>query len=244
MGFSARWRDWISLLLASASSSVLLNGAAGRPILHRHGLRQGDPISPLLFILALDPLHRILEKATMLGAVSPLPVREARLCTSLYADDAIIFLNPARQEVVALLQLLQSFGSATGLQINVAKCVVSTIRCEGLELDDILQPFEGERATFPIKYLSLPLTLGRLLYVHLQPILDRARSHLAAWRGKWVNVGGRKQLVSSVLSTLSIFAMTMLKLPLKFIKDIDRLRRNFTWDIHDDAPVGSKYKIS
>ncbi|KAM0826958.1 hypothetical protein ACQ4PT_068511 [Festuca glaucescens] len=99
LGFSTHWRDWIALLLSSASSEILLNGSNGKPIRHRRGLRQGDPLSPLLFILALDPLQRILQLATSAGVLSQLPVREDKLRTSLYEDDAVLFLNPVRTEV-------------------------------------------------------------------------------------------------------------------------------------------------
>jgi hypothetical protein len=110
IGFSPRWRDWITLLLSSASSAIMLNGVDGKHIKHRRGLRQGDPLSPLLFILAIDPLHRLLEKATCFGGLTPLPVREAKLRVSLYADDAIMFLNPSKQDMAAFLRILQAFG--------------------------------------------------------------------------------------------------------------------------------------
>jgi hypothetical protein len=67
LGFGPRWRRWICQLLASASSKVLLNGKPGASIAHARGLRQGDPISPMLFILAIDPLHHLFRLASEEG---------------------------------------------------------------------------------------------------------------------------------------------------------------------------------
>ena len=72
MGFSQRWRDLISIILASSSSRILLNGCPGKPFVHRRGLRQGDPLSPMMFILAMEPLQRLLERATEQEFISPL----------------------------------------------------------------------------------------------------------------------------------------------------------------------------
>jgi hypothetical protein len=79
------------------------------------------------------------------------------------------------------LRILRCFGQAIGLQINMAKCSVAPIRCDNLDLDAVLASFAGNKVNFPIRYLGLPLCLGRIRHVHLQHILDRARSHLAGW---------------------------------------------------------------
>lgn len=167
LGFSTRWRDWIAWMLSTSSSSFLLNGSPGPPLDHRRGLRQGDPLSPLLFVIAIDPLHRLIQVASDLNMLSPLPGREVKLRVSLYTGDVILFANPDKEEINTLMQLLQDFGNASGLKVNTAKSTATPIRCEGLDLSDILQGFGGLTKNFPLRYLSLPITTTRLRIMHL-----------------------------------------------------------------------------
>lgn len=135
IGFGQRWRDLISLIWASTSSRILLNGSPGRPILHRRGLRQGDPLSPMLFIIAMDPIQKLLDMATAQGILSPISAAPVRLCISLYADDVALFIRPTRQDLHSVQQILQFFGNASGLVTNIQKSEIYKIRCDGASVN-------------------------------------------------------------------------------------------------------------
>jgi hypothetical protein len=79
LGFGRKWCSWISTLLATATTSVFLNGSRGKWFKHHTGLRQGDPSSPMLFILAMEPLQQLLHLALADGAFEQFPLRAARL---------------------------------------------------------------------------------------------------------------------------------------------------------------------
>jgi hypothetical protein len=101
----------------TSTSRVLLNDSPLEPILHGTGLR--GALSPLLFILAIDPLHRLLQLAIEKGLLSKLNGRATRFKVSMYANDAVIFLKPFMTDVNNLKAILLNFGMITGLQTNV-----------------------------------------------------------------------------------------------------------------------------
>jgi hypothetical protein len=99
LGFPVRWIDWIATILYTSSSRVTVNGVPNPPIHHGRGLRQGDPLSPLLFVLAIDPLQKILKIAAESRALSKLGNRSPILRISLYADDVALFVKPKKRKL-------------------------------------------------------------------------------------------------------------------------------------------------
>jgi hypothetical protein len=129
----------------------------------------------MLFILAMNPLQRLLNLATQQGILTHLPLTIAKWRTSMYADDAAIFINPIKEDVAAVKMIIKAFDTFLELHINLQKSSVRLIRCENVDLDQVLSPFTGSRGAFPCKYLGLGLQLHTrsLQKVHVQPLIER-----------------------------------------------------------------------
>jgi hypothetical protein len=119
LGFGTIWCDMISGLLATSSTQIMLNGVPGDFIVDQRGLQQGDPLSPMLFILVMDVLSRLVQKASEDRHLQPLSSRQLRHCISLNVDDAVLFLKPDAADINLVLDMLRLFGKASGLHTNV-----------------------------------------------------------------------------------------------------------------------------
>ena len=239
MGFGSRWRSWVTTLLGTATSSVLLNGSRGKWFKHKTGLRQGDPLSPMLFILAMEPLQLMLKRATAEGLLSPICNRNARIRISLYADDAAIFLNPITEEVQVVENILRAFGCASGLVTNTDKSAVYPVCCDGMNLQHVMEAFQCQVKEFPCSYLGLPLHVRQLKRVDIQPLIDKVGAKLTTWKGKLLNKAGRLKLTNSVLTSVPTYFITVFKLQKWAIKKIDKFRRNFLWKGMAEANGGN-----
>ena len=121
LGFGQIWRDIISGLLYTSTTQVLLNGVPGDHISHRRGLRQGDPLSQMLFILVMDVLGHMISKAANEGLLLPLSRWAFKHRVSMYADDVVLFLRPATEDIEITMDILNLFWGGNGAQDQPAK---------------------------------------------------------------------------------------------------------------------------
>jgi mannosylglycoprotein endo-beta-mannosidase len=162
LGFGFRWRSWVIMLLSSCTSVVILNGERGRWYHHYPGLRQADPLQPMLFILTMEPMQCLLEIASSTGLLSPINCKAASLRASLYADDATIFINPSKDDIQVVADILDLFGKVLGLITNTSKCDVYPIRCEDIDLSVVMEGFACPVKSFPCTYLGQLLHFKQL----------------------------------------------------------------------------------
>ena len=116
-GFLAKMIEWIMLTVRGGRVCIILNGENGPYFKTHPGLRQGDPLSPMLFILVMDVLNSLFLKAEAEGLLSPLLSTGQRL--SLYADDVALFIRPTEEDLQLTKDILRCFGEASRLQTNL-----------------------------------------------------------------------------------------------------------------------------
>uniref|UniRef100_A0A453JTB0 Reverse transcriptase domain-containing protein n=1 Tax=Aegilops tauschii subsp. strangulata TaxID=200361 RepID=A0A453JTB0_AEGTS len=120
-GFPDLWLSWIATLLTTTSSRVVVNGYAGPKFMHAQGLKQGDPIYPLLFVITMDVLTSIVSKGQEMGVLSTMPGCSSMQRISIYADDVVLFIRPSLPDLRFVKEAMLIFGTASGLKINFAK---------------------------------------------------------------------------------------------------------------------------
>ena len=237
-GFSEKFISILVGLLATSSTKIQVNSELTDTILHRRGLCQGDPLSPILFVSVMECLGKLMDKAQeddIFTSFHPVPTK---FRSSLYADDAIIFIKPNTFEMQAAVQILNLFGKATGLHTNLVKSSITPICCDNIDLAPI-QALAGCNLTaFPCKYLGMPLSDRRLTKNDLQPLLDCFGKKTAGWKVKWLPIASRLILVRVVLSALPTFQLLAIDMPKWIIKEIDRMRRAFLWYASDKTSGG------
>nr|GEZ09524.1 putative RNA-directed DNA polymerase, eukaryota, reverse transcriptase zinc-binding domain protein [Tanacetum cinerariifolium] len=191
LGFGVKWRSWIQACLKSARSSILVNGSPSSEFSIERGLRQGDPLSPFLFIIIMEGLHLALKDVVQSGLLQGAKVGDSGMNIShlFYADDVVIISEWNRQEMDNIIRVLQVFYLASGMKINIAKSNVYGI---GVSSDDIIDMARVTRCasgTIPFIYLGLSIGSNMNLIANWQSLIDRFRGKLSSWKANLLSIG-------------------------------------------------------
>ncbi|GKA74736.1 putative RNA-directed DNA polymerase, eukaryota, reverse transcriptase zinc-binding domain protein [Tanacetum coccineum] len=203
LGFGSKWRSWIHGCLKEGRSSVLVNGSPTSEFELFKGLRQGDPLSPFLFILVMEALHATIRKTMDLGLFKGVSVGHANLIVShlMYADDVIFLGEWSESNVRNLLCMLRCFYLVSGLKINVHKSNIIGVSVSNEIVNSMAKIIGCGVANFPLKYLGIPVGCNMSCCVHWNPIIQKFSSKLAHWKARLLSVGGRLFLIKSVLGS-------------------------------------------
>ncbi|KAL9691450.1 hypothetical protein QQ045_011874 [Rhodiola kirilowii] len=176
LGFNDNWCDLIYWNISSCFYSVLWDGSLFGHFKSNQGVRQGDPLSPSLFIICMEVFSRMLQRGCRSGRIEPYFVKVGAVQVShlLYVDDILIFSNGSKHSLERLLTIINQFCTNSGQQLNPTK---STIFFDEHILyarrRTILQTTSFIAGTFPTTYIGAPLFPGRVKIEYFQGLEDK-----------------------------------------------------------------------
>jgi hypothetical protein len=233
MGFGIRWRRWIEACIASVQFSVVINGYPEGFFTNSRGLRQGDPLSPLLFLLVMEVLSRMLKKVESEGLIRDFSAGNngsngLRISHLLYADDTILFCDADMSQLLYVRMVLNCFEAATGLRVNMSKSEMVPVG-EVQNLSDLAESFCCHTGELPLSYLGMPLGASYKATAMWNPILEKMERCLSGWQKLYLSKGGRLTLLRSTLSSLPTYFLSLFTIPISVAHRIEKLQRDFLW---------------
>jgi hypothetical protein len=184
MSFPVLWRKWVRECVSTATAAVLVNGSPTDEFHLQRGLRQGDPLSPFLFLLAAEGLN-VLMKAmvenNLFSGYAVGTVNQVVFSHLQFADDTLLLGNKSWANVRALRAVLVLFESLSGLKVNFNKSLLVGINISDSWLYEAATVLSCKVGKIPFMYLGLPIGGNPRRLKFWEPIVNRIKSRLSGW---------------------------------------------------------------
>lgn len=228
-GFGQKFLKWIQTLYISPTASILTNSTVSKPITLERSTRQGCPLSPMLFILAIEPLAMAIRAQTDISGIC-LGEQEHKI--SLYADDVIVFLTKLTISVPRLLQQIELFGQFSGYNINNAKSSILFLNKQERSNPIVKSPFFNAKEGFT--YLGIKITpeIKTIIPTNYDPLIDEVSETLDRWMTLPISMIGRINLIKMSILPKFLYLFQSLPLPLSgsFFDKLNSAFGKFIWN--------------
>ena len=227
-GFGPRWCSWIRGIFFSSMSSILVNGSPTKEFPISCGLKQGDPLAPLLFILVMESLHLSVCRAVNDGTFKGLQLNDqVNLSHLFYADDVVFVGEWSDSNLANLIKILKCFHLASELKINIHKIHLMRVCIPEVIVSHGAASIGCTVLHTPFKYLGVVVGDRMTRHSAWSSVIQKVQSRLSRWKAKTLSIGGRLTLLKSVLGAVPLFTMSIYKAPLGVLQYLERIRSKF-----------------
>ncbi|XP_019163182.1 PREDICTED: uncharacterized protein LOC109159537 [Ipomoea nil] len=232
LGFGVQWVNILLETVTSVRYHILHEQRKVGPVIPGRGLRQGDPLSPYLFLFVAEGLSAMIERRMSPGELHGVTVARGAPSIShlLFADDSFLFHRATVEESVQMRYVLDTYAKASGQYINYDKsaaCFSANVP-QNIRNDvvDILGVEEGLTSG---KYLGLPSLVDRRKKAILGFLKDRILSRVWSWNAKFLSRAGREVLLKNVLQAMPAYAMSVFLLPIGLCREMEVIMNQYWW---------------
>lgn len=177
-GLGENFCNWIRLLYKEPYAQILTNINISKNITINRGCRQGVPLSPVLFIMAIEPLAIAVRSH---GSISGITVGQTERCIALYENDIIVFLKNTNKSILALLDLIREFGKISGYKINKSKTSIMLLNQVDLENpNNAVSQFKVVNCFTYVGIQIVPL-LNNIIESNYKPVMQEISNSLDRW---------------------------------------------------------------
>ncbi|XP_074313687.1 uncharacterized protein LOC141648877 [Silene latifolia] len=232
LGIPQQFIDWVLGCIQTPWYSLKINGELSVFFQRKSGIRQGDPLSPYLFVLNMEVLSRYLRTLCDKPLISYHPkCSRLKLNHLIFADDLMIFVRGDVPSVVAVKSTLSIFAELSGLHANIEK---TNIYFGGVHPDvkeAILAATGFSEGQFPFRYLGVPLSTSRVSVTMFDSLILKIKHSIQHWSSNFLTYAGRVQLLNYVIFGMETFWCSCNLLPQEVLHKINKLCKDLFWGI-------------